>query len=211
MEWLSRVSDFSIFLAIAAVGLMFLLLPLIFGEIFDRIGESGLTHDIDHGGPSIFGARILSVFMTTFGSFGAIGVQFRLGLAPASALGLASRAVCASLTYGFARFLRARQAGTEVRKADVLVRAAPWRQVSTKMPEERPFPVLVYFGSGTGDHRSKVFPSGSRPVIYFQVFPVCVSMRKTVCSCPVRPFLSQTVYGEETNTYRPSGLSVCPP
>ncbi|MEK7404123.1 MAG: hypothetical protein AAB225_03355 [Acidobacteriota bacterium] len=120
MEWFSQVSAFSIFLAIAAIGFIFLLVSLIFGEIFEHFGDGGFGHDFDHGGPGIFSTRILSVFITAFGGFGAIGVNFGLGPAPASGLGFASGVVFASAIYGFARFLWSQQATTEVRTADLV-------------------------------------------------------------------------------------------
>jgi len=47
---LSQFSVLSIFLAIAAIGFVFLLLSLIFGEIFEHLG-GGFDHDagFDHG------------------------------------------------------------------------------------------------------------------------------------------------------------------
>ena len=74
-------SAFAIFLAIAAVGFLFLMVSFVFGELFGH-GDFG-GHDADlhgdagdaHGGVSIFSTRVLSVFVTAFGGFGAIGIQ----------------------------------------------------------------------------------------------------------------------------------------
>jgi len=119
-DWLSQLSAFSIFLAIAGVGFVFLLLSLIFGEIFEHFGDGGFDHDLDHGGPGIFSTRILSVFITAFGGFGAIGTHYGLAPLPASGLGFLSGVFFASIIFGFARFLWSQQATTEVRTSDLV-------------------------------------------------------------------------------------------
>ncbi len=121
--WLTQISAFSIFLGIAAVGFLFLLLSLIFGEIFEHFGE-GLDHDLDYGGPGIFSTRILSVFVTAFGGFGAVATYYGLGPAAASGVGFASGVLFASIIYGFARFLWSQQATTELRSADLVGQTA---------------------------------------------------------------------------------------
>ena len=55
MSFLPALSAFSVFLAIAAVGFLFLLVSLVFGEIFDHF-DGGLDHDLSHGGPGFFSA-----------------------------------------------------------------------------------------------------------------------------------------------------------
>ncbi len=119
-DWLSQISAFSIFLAIAAVGFVFLLISLVFGEVFEHFGDGGFDHDLDHGGPGFLSTRILSVFVTAFGGFGAIGTNYGLGPVAASGLGFASGVVFASIIYGFARFLWGQQATTELRTADLV-------------------------------------------------------------------------------------------
>ncbi len=121
--WLTQISAFGIFLGIAGVGFLFLLISLIFGEIFEHFGE-GLDHDLDHGGPGIFSTRILSVFVTAFGGFGAVATYYGLGPAPASAVGFASGVLFASIIYAFARFLWSQQATTELRSADLVGQTA---------------------------------------------------------------------------------------
>ena len=74
-------SAFAVFLGIAGIGFLFLMSSFVFGEIFEH-GDFG-GHDGDlhsdagdaHGGVSIFSTRVLSVFVTAFGGFGAIGIQ----------------------------------------------------------------------------------------------------------------------------------------
>lgn len=121
--WLTQVSAFGIFLGIAGIGFLFLLISLIFGEIFEHFGD-GPDHDLDYGGPGIFSTRVLSVFVTAFGGFGAVATYYGLGPAPASAVGFASGALFASLIYAFARFLWSQQATTELRTADLVGQVA---------------------------------------------------------------------------------------
>ncbi len=118
--WLSQLSGFSVFLTIAAIGFLFLLMSLMFGEIFGHLGD---LH-FEHGGPGFFSVRILSVFVTAFGGFGAVATYYGLSAVPASGVGLVSGAFFASLIYGFARFLWAQQASTDVRTSDLLGQSA---------------------------------------------------------------------------------------
>ena len=74
------LNAFSVFLAIAAVGFLFLMISLFFGEIFEHF-DGSLDHDLDHGGPGFFSTRVLSVFITAFGGFGAIATDYGLGTA----------------------------------------------------------------------------------------------------------------------------------
>lgn len=112
------MSTFTVFLGIASIGFVFLLISLIFGEIFEHF--DGIGHiDTDHG-PSFFSPRVLAVFITAFGGFGAVGVKYGLGTPAASALGFASGLVFGWLMYMFAKFLYGQQASTDVRGADLV-------------------------------------------------------------------------------------------
>jgi membrane protein implicated in regulation of membrane protease activity len=125
-EWVAHLSAFSIFLSIAAVGFLFLLLSLIFGEIFEHFEGGGFDHglDADHGGPGILSTRILSVFVTAFGGFGAIATNYGLSPLPASGVGFASGVFFASIIWAFARFLWQQQATSETRTADLVGQTA---------------------------------------------------------------------------------------
>ncbi len=120
-ELFSNPSAFLVFLAIAALGFVFLLVSLVFGEIFDHLGGD---HDLDHGGPGFFSTRIMSVFITAFGGTGAVGVHYGLSTLASSGLGFASGVFFASLIFAFARFLYGQQASSEVRSTDVVGRTA---------------------------------------------------------------------------------------
>jgi membrane protein implicated in regulation of membrane protease activity len=119
MEFLREASAFTVFVGIAAVGFLFLLISLVFGEIFEHF-DAGFDHDLDHGGPGFFSTRVMSVFVTAFGGFGAVATLYGLTPLPASGVGLGSGLVFASAIYAFARFLYGQQASSEVRSADVV-------------------------------------------------------------------------------------------
>ena len=121
---LFQISGFTVFLVIAGVGFLFLLVSLVFGEIFEHIGEGGLDHDVDHGGPGFFSTRVISVFVTAFGGLGAVGTLYKLSPVAASGVGFAGGFVFASIVYAFARFLYSQQAATEVRTTDLIGQTA---------------------------------------------------------------------------------------
>ncbi len=124
-EWLSQVSAFTAFLAIAGVGFIFLLISLIFGEIFEHL-DGGFDHDVDmdHGGPGLLSTRVIAVFVTAFGGFGAVATNYGLTPLPASGVGFVSGVFFASLIYAFARFLWSQQATTETRTTDLVGQTA---------------------------------------------------------------------------------------
>ena len=113
-----EVNAFSVFLAIAAVGFLALMLSLFFGGIFDHF-EGGIDHD-DHGGPGFFSTRVMSVFVTAFGAFGAIATHYDLDPLPASGIGFAGGLVLATPIFLFARFLFNQQSSSESRSADLV-------------------------------------------------------------------------------------------
>ena len=125
MSVFSDFSAFAVFLSIAGLGFLFLLISLIFGEVFDHFDFGHLdTHiDTDHG-PSFFSPRVMAVFVTAFGGFGAVAVKYGLGLLPASGIGFASGLVFGWLMYMFAKFLYGQQATTEVRGTDLVGQTA---------------------------------------------------------------------------------------
>jgi membrane protein implicated in regulation of membrane protease activity len=125
MELLSQINAISVFLGIAAIGFLFLLVSLIFGGIFDHFDFGhGFDHDLGHGGPGFFSTRVLSVFITAFGGFGAIGIYQGYGVFASSFFGFAGGVVLASVIYFFARFLFAQQASSATSAADLVGRTA---------------------------------------------------------------------------------------
>lgn len=115
MDFLSGLSSFSIFLAIAAIGFILLLVSLVFGEAFEHFGDGHFEagHG-DTGGPGFFSVRVMSVFVTAFGGFGAVAARYGLGPLPASGVGFASGLVFGGVIYAFARFLYGQQSTTHM-------------------------------------------------------------------------------------------------
>jgi hypothetical protein len=117
MEFFSAFNAFGIFLAIAAVGFLFLIVTLVFGEVFDFFD---VDHDFEHGGPGFFSSRVIAVFITAFGCFGAIGTHYGLSPMAASGVGVASGVFFAGIIFVFARFLYGQQASSDVKPADLV-------------------------------------------------------------------------------------------
>lgn len=117
MDVLSSLSAFTVFLAICAIGFLFLMVALAFGEIF-HVFEA--DHDFDTGGPGFFSTRVMAVFVTAFGGFGAVGTHYGLSPVPAALVGFGSGLIFGGAIYALARFLYNQQAGTEVRATDLV-------------------------------------------------------------------------------------------
>jgi membrane protein implicated in regulation of membrane protease activity len=142
-EFLSSITPLIVFLGIAAIGFVFLMISLVVGDIFDSVGfDPGL----DANGHGFLDSRVLSVFVTSFGGFGAIGIQSGFGIVVSSLMGLAGGVVLGGLVSLFARFLYKQQSSSSVttnqlvgRSAQVIVSIAPGSvgQVSCRIGEER--------------------------------------------------------------------------
>lgn len=136
MLLLAGFSAFAIFLGIAAVGFLFLSVSLVLGEIGhgDFGGHAADLHGDVHGGTgvSFFSSRVLSVFVTAFGGFGAIGIHLGYGVGPSTAVGLAGGLFFGALIYLFASFLFSQQASSEVRLGDLVGGTA---QVTVAIPK----------------------------------------------------------------------------
>ena len=122
-EWLPHLSQFTVFLAISSAGFIFLLVALLFGEIFGHL-EGGFDHDLGHGGPGFLSVRILSVFVTAFGGFGAVATHYGFGTLGASGVGFLSGLFFAGLIYAFASFLYSQQASSDLKTRDILGQTA---------------------------------------------------------------------------------------
>jgi len=130
---MSQISAITVFLGIAAVGFLFLLISLIFGELFDLFGDfdHDWDHDLGHGGPGFFSSRVLSVFITAFGGIGAIAVSRGYSIFASSLMGFAGGVLLATPVYIFARFLYSQQASSMVQVSDLIGRTA---QVTVAIP-----------------------------------------------------------------------------
>jgi membrane protein implicated in regulation of membrane protease activity len=119
MNVVAVLNAFTVFLAIATIGFLFLMISLFFGGIFEHF-DTALDHDLDHGGPGFFSTRVISVFITAFGGFGAIATDYGFGPLAASLIGALSGLVLATPIYFFARFLYGQQASSESRAQDLV-------------------------------------------------------------------------------------------
>ena len=132
-ESLSHISALGVFLAIASIGFVFLVISLLFGEVFDHFGfDHDLGHDLGHGGPGFFSVQGIAVFVTTFGAVGAIGVYLGYSVFPSSGFGFISGIILATLVYFFASFLYGQQASSTTTAAELVGRTA---QVSVGIPD----------------------------------------------------------------------------
>ena len=144
-EFLSNLSPLLVFLGIATLGFVFLLISLVVGDLFDSFGfDTGLDGVAE--GHGLLDSRVISVFVTAFGGFGAIGIQMGLSIVASSFLGLAGGVILGGLVSLFARFLYKQQSTSSVttaqlvgRTAQVIVSIAPGSigQVSCRIGEER--------------------------------------------------------------------------
>jgi membrane protein implicated in regulation of membrane protease activity len=116
---LQALNAFTVFLGIAGVGFLFLLLSLFFAGVFEHF-EGGFDHGLEHGGPGFFSTRVISVFVTAFGGFGAIATHYGFEPLAASAIGFAGGLVLATPVYLFAAFLYKQQATSELRSQDLV-------------------------------------------------------------------------------------------
>ncbi len=123
------LSALTVFLAIAAVGLVFLVVSFVFGEVFDDFGLHADGGGLD--GHGFVDTRAVAVFVTAFGGFGAIGVQLGWGTAASSLLGLASGLALGGLVTLFGRFLQSQQASSSVGNSQLVGRTA---QVTVMIP-----------------------------------------------------------------------------
>jgi membrane protein implicated in regulation of membrane protease activity len=112
---LTSLSAFSVFLAIGAVGFLFLIVSAAFGEIFEHF--EGLD---DHGGPGFFSTRVVAVFITAFGGAGAVATYYGVPAIPASGIGFLTGLPFGAAIWLFARFLFHQQATSEVRAHDLV-------------------------------------------------------------------------------------------
>lgn len=114
------VSALTIFLAIAALGFVFLIITLIFGEIFEFFDHD---IDMDHG-PGFLSTRVIAVFITAFGAFGAIAMSNGYSTGIATGVGAGSGVVFAGLMTMFGKFLYGQQASSDVTAGDLVGRPA---------------------------------------------------------------------------------------
>ncbi len=123
MDFFTNLNLLTLFVIIGGIGFVFLLVSLVLGDIFEMFG--GGT-DIGDGGVD-FGfldSRVLAVFITAFGGFGAIGAQMGYGAVVSSLIGLFGGVVFGGVVSLFGRFLIGQQASSSVTDSDLVGRTA---------------------------------------------------------------------------------------
>ena len=127
----ANTGAFVTFLAIAVFGFIFLLASAVFGDLFEH-GDIGHDADGHGGGPSILSSRVMTVFVTAFGAFGAIGIHAGFGVGTSTAMGFGGGVVFGALIYFFASFLYSQQASSHVSASELVGRTA---QVTVTIPK----------------------------------------------------------------------------
>jgi membrane protein implicated in regulation of membrane protease activity len=141
-----------IYAAIAAFGLLVLLVMLIAGDIFGGdhdIGHDGGLGGGDHGGPSIFSVRIMASFLTAFGVGGVLARYYGLSHVAASVVGIISGVVMSSLVLQFAKLLYSQQASSELRMQSLIGTAG---EVSVAIPAGGLGQIAVSAGGERSEH-----------------------------------------------------------
>ena len=138
-----------IFIAIGALGFLFLMISLIVGDLFDAF-DFDLDFDADFdgadGGFGMLDTRVISVFLTTFGGIGAIAVQLGYNALSAILSGLVGGIILGAAVYFFGKLLYSQQSNSSVsaaqlvgKTAQVIVPILPDSigQISIRVGEER--------------------------------------------------------------------------
>lgn len=124
MDFFANLNLLALFAIIGGIGFVFLIVSLVVGDIFEAVGfDLGVGGDagVDFG---FLDSRVLAVFITAFGGFGAIGVQMGFGAVAASLIGLLGGAIFGGVVSLFGRFLIGQQASSSVTDDDLIGRTA---------------------------------------------------------------------------------------
>jgi hypothetical protein len=156
------LSAFAIFLAIAAVGFLFLIISMLFGEIFGHgdIGAHGGDVHGDAHGVGFLNLRVLSVFVTAFGGFGAIGVHLGYRTEISTAIGLVGGFIFGGIIYLFASFLYGQQASSGVGVGELVGRTG---QISVAIPAGGLGQVRCALGENVVEKLARTVDGGAIP------------------------------------------------
>jgi hypothetical protein len=137
--------------AIAAFGLLLLLVMLVLGDLFGGDHEFGHDHgigDTDHG-PSIFSVRIMGAFLTAFGVGGVVARHYSLSHVAASGIGVVTGAAMAGVVLQFAKVLHSQQASSELHMRSLVGAQA---EVSVAIPAGGVGQVALSAGGSRSEH-----------------------------------------------------------
>lgn len=126
-------SPLSVFLALGAIGFLFLLASFFFGDVLDA-GDNhlGSGHDIGHHGPGLFDLRNAGLFLTALGGLSALAQLRGYGAAVSAVVGLLGGVLLAGIVFFYARFLFRQQASSLISSSDLVGRLG---EVIISIPE----------------------------------------------------------------------------
>lgn len=140
---MATFSLMTIFLTIGGLGFLFLVASLVVGDLFDSLGFNFDGPNSDFG---VLDSRVISVFLTAFGGFGAIGVSLGFAALGGSLFGVLGGLFFAMIVFYFGKFLFSQQSSSSVsseamigRPAQVIVGIKPGQlgQISCRIGEEK--------------------------------------------------------------------------
>lgn len=122
VKTVTDITLLTIFLIIGGIGFLFLLASLVVGDIFDAVGfDLSLDTNHDFG---VFDSRVIAIFLTSFGGFGAIAASFGWGALGGSMFGLVGGFIFGALVFYFGKFLYNQQSSSSVSTDDLIGRTA---------------------------------------------------------------------------------------
>lgn len=113
----------TIFLAIGGIGFLFLLVSLLIGDLFEMAGFE-LDSSLDGHDFGLLDSRVISVFLTAFGGFGAIGTIWGFGAVISSGFGVLGGVIFGAIVFYFGKFLYSQQSTSSVTNEDLIGRTA---------------------------------------------------------------------------------------
>ena len=139
--------------AIGIFGFLILAAMLFLGELtggdHDVVGHDVGHGDADHGGPSVFSARIMASFLTAFGVGGVLARYYGLSHVAASGVGIVAGAAMSGLVLQFAKILYSQQASSELRMQTLVGASA---EVSVAIPANGVGQVALNVGGERSEH-----------------------------------------------------------
>jgi hypothetical protein len=123
----------TIFLAIGGIGFLFLLISMLIGDLFDIIGFE-IDSSLDGHDFGLLDSRVISVFLTAFGGFGAIGTIWGAGALISSGVGLLGGVIFGAVVFYFGKLLHSQQVTSSITTEDLIGR--PARVTVRIMPDQ---------------------------------------------------------------------------
>lgn len=113
----------TIFLVIGGIGFLFLLISLLIGDLFDMVGVE-IDSNLDGHDFGLLDSRVISVFLTAFGGFGAIGTIWGFGALISSGFGLLGGVAFGAVVFYFGKLLHSQGVTSPVRNEDLIGKPA---------------------------------------------------------------------------------------